>query len=56
MSIQELLHYLVSTISTLEFSVLYTIRETCRISASVCDIFLRLSSEGWPKKTEDLLN
>ena len=59
MSIQELLHFLVSTISTLNFSVLYTIQETCRISANVCDILLRLSSEGRPKRTEsheDLLN
>ena len=29
MSIQQLLHYLVSTISTLKFSVVYTIQETC---------------------------
>ena len=59
MLIQELLRYMVPIISTLEFSVLYTIRETCRISVSVRDIFLRLSSEGWPKRTEsheDLLN
>ena len=38
---------------------MYTIPETCRISASVRDIFLRLSSEGRPKRTkrhEDLFN
>ena len=31
---------------------MYTIQETCRISASVRDIFLRLSSEGRSKRTE----
>ena len=36
MSIQELLRYLVSIISTLEFSVLYTIQEPVE---SVCMIF-----------------
>ena len=38
MSIQELLRYLVSIISTLDFSVLYTIREPVE-SVTVCVIF-----------------
>ena len=51
MSIQELLRYLVSIISTLDFSVLYTIQEPVE-SVPVCMIFLRLSSEGQPRRTE----
>ena len=38
MSIQELLRFLVSIISTLDFSVLYTIREPVE-SVPVCVIF-----------------
>ena len=56
MSIQKLFHYLLFAISTLEFSLVYVL-EKCRIY--VHHIFLRLSSEGWPKRTEsheDLLN